>query len=420
MSDQKRQKHVIFLGAGASASSGYPLANDLRIRMCDRESFEHHVKERLDIEDMAPGDFYPLREQARRLFNDYGKASALLKAGAFGTMDELSQLASGGSHHGEILQLKKLLRLVFALENPQMFGYGKSDYPVFVNALFQQKACLRDDVSVLSFNYGPFLEYTLFNAVKTRCAIGTVPKEIRELAFQASTSGFHNLDDLTWIEQGGFCHLKLHGTTVPPDLNDRALRMSVPSQPGDEGRLHSKYFFNFAIDARLAALRDGTLAAQAPPVLLPWEIVHGDGRLLTNDEFLTQVGSEWEHAGRFQLFCAIWERARREVQAADIVSFVGLSMNAFLEPAWRYLFNGKEGSLTAIVANEAHQFDELGIDDSQPTFNTRLPVGKVRAMLKKMMPILLSSDGGIKLPDIPSLTVRARRTFRGFIHWELA
>ncbi len=47
------EKHVIFLGAGASASSGYPLVNDLRLLMSSRAHFKKSVQDAVnaDIEN---------------------------------------------------------------------------------------------------------------------------------------------------------------------------------------------------------------------------------------------------------------------------------------------------------------------------------------------------------------------------------
>jgi hypothetical protein len=47
----------------------------------------------------------------------------------------------------------------------------------------------------------------------------------------------------------------------------------------------------------------------------------------------------------------VWERARREVQIADKISFVGLSVGSFMEPGLNYLFKGKTGIVSGVVAN---------------------------------------------------------------------
>ena len=44
-------KHVIFLGAGASNASGYPLANGLRLMMCSKSHFHTYFREHLDSDD---------------------------------------------------------------------------------------------------------------------------------------------------------------------------------------------------------------------------------------------------------------------------------------------------------------------------------------------------------------------------------
>ena len=41
--NQNKGKHVIFLGAGASASSGYPMANRLTLLMSDRQTLIQEI-----------------------------------------------------------------------------------------------------------------------------------------------------------------------------------------------------------------------------------------------------------------------------------------------------------------------------------------------------------------------------------------
>ena len=43
------------------------------------------------------------------------------------------------------------------------------------------------------------------------------------------------------------------------------------------------------------------------------------------------------------------------MQEADKISFVGLSMNSFLYPEFKYLFREKKGSVQVVIANKANE-----------------------------------------------------------------
>src|SRR5258706_15397773 len=51
------------------------------------------------------------------------------------------------------------------------------------------------------------------------------------------------------------------------------------------------------------------------------------------------------------MFRALWKRARADVQAADKISFVGLSIGPFMEPELKFLFAGKRDIVETVVAN---------------------------------------------------------------------
>jgi hypothetical protein len=94
------------------------------------------------------------------------------------------------------------------------------------------------------------------------------------------------------------------------------------------------------------------------------------------------------------LYSAVWKRARREIQGATKVSFVGLSMHEFLDPAIRFLFKDKKGSAKIVVANKEHERFRSA-DGMEAELNPRSPACKVRKVLRSHM----------------------SRLFRGFAHW---
>src|SRR5206468_12339394 len=96
------------------------------------------------------------------------QAIELFRHGGFATIDEFSKLA-GANYPKEIQELKKLLRFVLAIHNPED-DFTRSDYYSFIQKLFRSDLFrLRDDVAILTFNYEPYLPYLLSKAYHIRC-----------------------------------------------------------------------------------------------------------------------------------------------------------------------------------------------------------------------------------------------------------
>jgi len=153
------KKHVVILGAGASVTSGYPDANKLTVLMCDVQTFfkEFEARASAEGEDNAIG--WLKKSTVQGYYESFRQTIQLLRTGDFATMDELSNLATGGHRSDEILKLKKLMRFVFALNNPEITNWPGSDYRAFIQALFKQKNKIRNDISIISFNYDSYFEY---------------------------------------------------------------------------------------------------------------------------------------------------------------------------------------------------------------------------------------------------------------------
>lgn len=125
MPEEHPKKHVIILGAGASVSSGYPVADQLRLLM----SSEKRLRERLG--ELAPFKTeYVDRIIERMMGEPASRAIELFRHGGFATVDEFSNLA-GFQMPKETQELKKLMRFCLALHNPED-DFEKADYYYFI------------------------------------------------------------------------------------------------------------------------------------------------------------------------------------------------------------------------------------------------------------------------------------------------
>jgi hypothetical protein len=219
---------------------------------------------------------------------------------------------------------------------------------------------------------------------------------------------------LDWLKRSGFCHLKLHGAAIFP--------LTVGAQ---EKRYTSREFYGIGIFERLYNLVHN-YAKEEVPALLPWEIVHDDGRLLGNTEFREAVGTDWQHLDIYPLFCGLWERARNEIQQATKISYVGLSLNDYLIPGLKYLFRGKEGEIQLVVATK--------IDSEAKVGEVQLPPAAAKAITLHMESVdanlqLRQSALDISKPlldrindarkDYAEPEVTVRKSFDDFLETEL-
>jgi hypothetical protein len=421
----KPKKHVIILGAGASITSGYPDANQLTVLMCDLQTFFKEFEARATAEGEKNAVDWLRKSTIQNYYDSFNQTVQLLRRGDFATMDELSNLAVGGQRSDEILKLKKLMRFVFALNNPEISHWPQSDYRAFIHALFERKSQLREDISIISFNYDSYFEYRLLRALRARIQVSPVPPEVKKRMSQAATSGFLNPTDLEWTQSPGFCHLKLHGTCILPATVQT--RLNWPPQQGEIIDLTSDRMFGFGFLPRFACLSDSRFASQDPPTLLPWEIISNEGKLLEQTEFESIVDPNWQHKPLYPLFHGLWQRARNDIQEADKISFVGLSVSPFMEPELRFLFSGKKNIIQAVIANpENSRFK--GYADP---FHPRTFCGKMLDTFYRICPKMAcnrsDSEGGQALPDRvmhgnttrDASEITARMDFADFIRNEM-
>ena len=321
-------KHVIFLGAGASKASCYPLANELRLIL----SSEHHFVEW--VRKCFPG-YGTAASLAQDYFNTFKSSIMLFRKGCFASVDEFCKLATGQPKSDAVQHMRFLTRAALGALNPEdefeyleKYPFVQSDYYPFVQRLFRADLkSLRPDISILSFNYDPYLEFLLRRAWEQRNG-GLPNSDIGN----SITSGFHDPYDGAWnkSDQARLYLLKLHGS-----ISDFVVGRGISTD----------FLFEGSKEERAKCLFDPQNVGILNPIIFPWEILDQDLKF-NEKQFPIQNDPSY-----FKLFVSIWERARKEVQAADKVSFVGLSMHEYLKLGFRYLFEGKEGQVQVVVAN---------------------------------------------------------------------
>jgi len=140
-------KHVIFLGAGASKNSGYPLANDLRLLISSRNKW-HNALQKYEEESKHTA----ISPMGLTYWDQHKDALGLFRNGGFATLDEFCKLA-GSQFQSEINNLRSVVRAALGVFNPEDH-FEKSEYYGFVQSLFEADlVSLRKDVTVLTYNY---------------------------------------------------------------------------------------------------------------------------------------------------------------------------------------------------------------------------------------------------------------------------
>lgn len=405
----KESRHVIFLGAGASFTSGYPVGDGLRLRMSSDKHLRDEVakifKEEREIPDLCVAHF--------ESFSDSVK---LFRKGGFGTVDEFSKLASDkdGKH---VQNMKRLMRLAFALHNPED-SFQDSDYYSFVQRLFYQDFLynLRKDVTVITFNYDCYLEYLLLTAFEQRQQLSINGDEVTDYLRNKLTGGFWNpTEDFKWASQTlQFTLFKLHGSVAF----------------GRDDSYGFASLFTESHEQRLRRFEKATFNTIVPPIVFPWELFDR-GRFVNEEDFIfakqAKSAAAKQEAGRlYRQFNAVWEGAKDAVSRADKISFVGLSMHKYLESGFAYLFNGmKKKKIQVVVANKENEL----FRNEKNEFHPLSPRGRVSHLLNRVAKELqwvrsdADSDGIIDVSDMMTdhyePTMTARYSFRDFIEKEL-
>lgn len=353
-------KHVIILGAGASYSSGYPLAAGLRVLLSGPEALEGYLAAKLQHKRWTKRlkDEFTMRAKTLRLF----------QKGSFGTVDEFSNLACG-SFPEEVQDLKWWLSLVFGVHNPAFSyatpgsktgetttGFEHSDYFAFVRKLFKDSVDLRDDIAVFTYNYDAYLDFILCHAFMARKEVVTgKPIKLTQIP-SAVLSGLHNGDSDDLLKRTGFCYLKLHGTSVLPAFQNKALKpgaLTFNEAFGNRDQLIAR--LNSKTGSKSpSGQAHGTILT--PPIFFPWEILSDKGGFVSERDFrrvegVTSTGAFACGAGKkpsyYSLFRAVWERAQQETTDAEKISFVGFSAHEFMKGGLQFLLKKRAQAIKA-------------------------------------------------------------------------
>jgi hypothetical protein len=389
-------KHVIILGAGASKSSGYPLANELRLEMSSEEHLRkilHNADPDFKTKQSLTSAFVALRGEINPPSKQPDGPVLFFREGGFASVDEFCKLGSGYGLQEHVNIMRSWTRSVLSIRNPET-TFEQSDYYGFVQSLFEGNLYeLRDDLAVLSFNYDVYLEYLLLRAVQVRRRVAKIlDGESQRIAlYNSVTGGFHNERDLEWLAASKrFCVLKLHGSIVTPE---------------EYGCL----FLEKHRPMRLNRALDLNRLADVPPIVFPWEVVKENGKVCSKEDF--PVASEARH----ELFLRVWNRAQREVTEAEKISFVGISMHPFMEYGLNFLFAKKRGKLEVVIANNGNRKITVALRSSNIIGATnevpdrRCPAGLVQQYLI-----------GLKIKDLDLRPLYStENAFRTFIAEEM-
>lgn len=412
----KKPKHVIFLGAGASFTSGFPLADDLKKKwLSSLENFRSQLSEQRSLKDFEkrqPLEWMKLSEKIDSWHQ--GRAGGylhLFREGGFGTIDEFCFHLRNIEKNIEgqpIKELKSVLRFIFGAHTPERH-FSNSDYYSFIQKLFlpNDLSKLNDEIVILSYNYDVYLEWLLRRAIKVRVMSirgGAASESLREIS--SITSGFGGSHaDLEEITQGDhFCLLKLHGMIAWPN-----------NRTGPWTKSHPYCCFDDLFDHDATRTMETFLAfadSQAP-IIFPWEIISADGEFVPEDQFPikdgalgndTSLAPYRDGGGRsisdpsiYQIYRAIWTRAREEVQAASKISFVGLSMHQYLNRGLRFLFAGRKQNIRWSITDG----QSFGKENVEPTSST----ARVQTLFRSI--------------NVPAGVPKIRKDFADFIVKEL-
>jgi hypothetical protein len=329
-------KHVIFLGAGASETSGYPLANELRLLMTSPVHLRplvlkawqetHGSTERIQAEMLERKTLdYRTRFEA---------ALGLLRQGGFASVDEFCRL-SRATHSEGVRDLKRWMRLCLSIRDPEL-TFEKSDYYPFLQRLFEADTPdLREDTTILSFNYDVYLEFLLSRAYRVR--VKAAGASLDEAFLNAHVFSAMRGRDTVALEDGsGFCLLKLHGSIAWPEVTE------------EDGSVGFRHLFDVSPTKRIEGLCQEPLSESDPPVLFPWEAgifkpsTQGPSPFILQEKQTTSGWRQGAYRGSVtpeDLFRAIWNRAQREISRATKISFVGISFHHYLDAGFRYLLH---------------------------------------------------------------------------------
>lgn len=370
MSAKNSGKHLIILGAGASLSSGYPLARTLRLCMTSRRHLHEWLKLHHRIE-VTPRDASLILEQ-------FGRTLQLFLDGSYASVDEFGMLARGRMQK-EVQELKGLMCFVLGLVNPRRY-LVESSYYTLANFLFKKDSTqLRDDIAILNFNYDLHLEYTVYTARRARVHAGG--SSGRMVSSSAIMSGFFS-ETTPWENEEGFFIGKLHGTIAIDRPSVPCDKILTLDQIFQQHRTSNEPLGGDWKSDRFRDIKERTLLSDCLPVVFPWELFDESGNILNEPVWDCHVPGSGPLR---EIMIKIWNRAAREVAQASQISFVGLSMHHYLEPGLRRLLSDKKGPVKLAFANpDIRDMDPAAYATGD--FHPRCSLRRIRSFLKDAAP----------------------------------
>lgn len=314
------------------------MGEKLRLRLCSMDHYKNHLDE-VPLKGSAK-EVLDFKGRYLGFFEEFKSEIDLFRYGGFATVDEFSRLASS-KYPEQAHAMKQLMRLAFSFHNPED-KFHESEYYSFLQRLFKADLySLREDVTVISYNYDCYLDFLLTRALTHRKHLHHGKnEELTALETNILTSGFDNPRDIEWAESKGFKYLKLHGSILHPRE--------------DFQRMFDPYKF-----VNLPPTPKGWKGTAIPPVIFPWEFFDGAGNVIFENDFVfVKQARETEERQKgqylFNLYKNIWCLARDAVQKATKISFVGLSLHRYMEDGLKFLLKGKTGCpIEVVVANPA-------------------------------------------------------------------
>lgn len=342
----KIEKHVIFLGAGASMGSGYPSAEELRLLLTSAERLTDYLIRRFNAD---PSNHTWIYNSVRKAREPYERGLALFRSGGFATVDEFCFLTNG-LFPQEVRAVKTYMCIVLAYAMPEV-TFHKSEYYRFCQKLFQSDLkTLRPEITVLTYNYDPYLEFLMDRFFQIRNRAGDPDHPV--FTPSSAVSGFSPFGRPI-DEESGFALLKLHGSIsfLNQFEGGHCAPLSMGELMSDTQRDFPGKIFNWN-------------PTNPGPVIFPWEVFENT-RLIPKAQCKWNLPSGLPDGDRkgclHDLMAAVWRRARTEVQTADKISFVGLSMHSYLTDGLAYLFGGREMPFRWVVANPAAPTPTTGV-----------------------------------------------------------
>lgn len=337
----KPSRHVIFLGAGASASAGLPLAPRLAHLIKNAKDLRHEFKTALINSGVEPqAAEQRCTETLDRIRDIVSPAVQLFRDSGYPTIDQFGREARNGKLHMAAQQLKRLVRLILAL--PSLEACESSDYNSFTQKLFGSDNRLRSDVTIITFNYDVVLQALLTSRLCARNQIREV-YSANEFSHHrtAISGGLGGWPERSWTKCS-FSVLPLHGQIAYPFSQYQGNTLVF-------GKVrHDQLFSEERVDSLIAL---AAMEGEPPPIAFPFELFGESGETVKEGEFaLNQPGPHGDQ-NLHGYFSLIWSHARAAVRTADRISFVGLSLHEYLIPGLRYLLSEVSGPIQLVIAN---------------------------------------------------------------------